>query len=68
MGQEIIVEFPRTVTNENLKIYSSLKQCMLNNAELRMALVEAAETIEKQTALIEQLKEALDAGKTFKYY
>ncbi len=63
-----IVEFPRTVTNENLKIYASLKQCMTNNEELRQALVTAAETIERQTAMIEHLHECLNAGKTFKYY
>lgn len=59
---------PLSVTNENLKIYASLKQCMANNEELRQALVEAAETITKQTALIEHLYECLNAGKTFKYY
>ena len=65
---EIIAEFPRSVTNESLKIYDSLRQCMRNNEELRQALVNAAETIEKQTALIEHLYECLNAGKSFKYY
>lgn len=41
---------------------------MTNNEELRQALVHAAETITKQTDIIEQLHEALDAGKSFKYY
>ena len=59
---------PMSVTNENLKIYASLKQCMQNNAELRMALIEAAEVIEQQTALIEHLKGCIDAGKSTAYH
>lgn len=66
--RETIAEFPRSVTNENLKIYASLRQCMANNEELRKALVDAAETIERQTAMIEHLHECLNAGKTFRYY
>lgn len=53
---EIIANLrPRTVDHENTKLYSMLKQCMANNEELRQALVEAAETIDKLTAkLLEQ--------------
>lgn len=40
---------PLTVNHENSKLYSMLKQCMCNNEELRQALLEAAETIEKLT-------------------
>lgn len=40
---------PLTVNHENSKLYSALKQCMENNAELRMALVESAEMIERLT-------------------
>lgn len=50
---------PMSVTNENLKIYASLKQCMRNNEELRQALVTAAETITRQTELIEHLHRVL---------
>ena len=46
---------PLDVTHQNSLLYASLKQCMKNNEELRQALVEAAETIDKLTAkLIEQ--------------
>lgn len=46
---------PLTVNHENSKLYSMLKQCMRNNEELRQALLEAAETIEKLTQqLVEQ--------------
>lgn len=65
---EITAEFPRSVTNENLKIYASLKQCMQNCNDLRMALLEAAEVIERQTELIEHLKGCIDAGKSSAYY
>ena len=40
---------PLTVSHENSKLYAALKQCMENNAELRMALVESAEMIERLT-------------------
>ena len=59
---------PRSVNNESSLLWASLRQCMTNNEELRQALVHAAETITKQTDIIEQLHEALDAGKSFKYY
>lgn len=38
---------PLTVNHETLKIYGALRQCMQNNQELRKALVEATDTIEK---------------------
>lgn len=44
-----LVPKPLTVNHENSKLYASLKQCMTTNAELRIALIEAAETIEKLT-------------------
>ena len=48
--QETIVSLkPLSVTHENSKLYSMLKQCMANNEELRQALVDAAETISKLT-------------------
>ena len=47
---------PLTVNHENSKLYASLKQCMLNNENLRreivemqMQLVDAAEMIERLT-------------------
>ncbi len=40
---------PITVNHENSKLYSMLKQCMANNAELQQALLEAAETIQNLT-------------------
>ena len=40
---------PLSVSHENSKLYSMLKQCMTNNEELRQALVDAAETIDKLT-------------------
>jgi len=40
---------PLTVSHENSKLYAMLKQCMSNNEELRQALVDAAETIDKLT-------------------
>ena len=40
---------PLSVGHENSKLYSMLKQCMTNNEELRQALVDAAETIDKLT-------------------
>lgn len=50
LDQATIAELrPRSVTVENSKLYSALRQCMLNNEELRQALVEAAETIDKLT-------------------
>ena len=46
---------PLVVTHENSMLYASLKQCMKNNEELRQALVDAAETIDKLTQkLLEQ--------------
>ena len=47
--QEIIVDKPLTVNHETSKLYSALRQCMQNNAELREALLEAAQTIELLT-------------------
>jgi len=40
---------PLSVSHENSKLYAMLKQCMSNNEELRQALVDAAETIDKLT-------------------
>ena len=40
---------PLTVNHENSKLYSMLKQCMANNAELHQAILEAAETIDQLT-------------------
>lgn len=44
---------PMTVNHENSKLYSMLKQCMTNNEELRQAMLEAAETIERLTKMLE---------------
>lgn len=46
---EINVKPPLTVNHETSQIYSALRQCMTNNAMLREALNEAAETIELLT-------------------
>ena len=46
---EINVSPPLTVNHETTQIYSALKQCMANNAMLREALNEAAETIKTLT-------------------
>lgn len=59
---------PITVNHHNSLLYDSLRQCMANNDELRKALLESAETIEKQIKLIEYLYEKCDAGRSFKYY
>jgi site-specific recombinase len=49
---------PRTVNHENSKLYAMLKQCMLNNEELRQALLEAAETIEILTQKLMEKNES----------
>ena len=54
---EINVKPPLTVNHETTQIYSALKQCMSNNAMLREALNEAAETIK---VLTEKLNEQRD--------
>lgn len=46
---EINVKPPLTVNHETSQIYSALRQCMSNNAMLRQALNEAAETIKLLT-------------------
>lgn len=46
---EINVKPPLTVNHEISQIYSALRQCITNNAMLREALNEAAETIELLT-------------------
>ena len=56
MDQEITGLRPKTVNHENSLLWASLKQCMENNAELRKALVDAAEVITRQTELIEELQ------------
>lgn len=43
------IDKPLTVNHETSKLYSALRQCMQNNQELRDALLDAAETIEKLT-------------------
>ena len=53
---EINVSPPLTVNHETSKIYSALKQCMANNAMLREALNEAAETIETLTKALNESK------------
>lgn len=45
----IICKPPLTINHETTQIYSALKQCMANNAMLREALNEAAETIKTLT-------------------
>lgn len=56
-GQEILAECaPLTWNHETSKIYSALKQCMANNAMLRNALTEAAETIELLTKALNENK------------
>lgn len=45
---------PLTVNHENSKLYSMLKQCMANNAELHLSLLEAAETIDMLTQSLKE--------------
>jgi hypothetical protein len=47
---------PLTWNHETSKIYSALKQCMSNNAMLREALNEAAETIKLLTEVVNESK------------
>lgn len=58
MGQAMKDEKPVVYTHENFKVYSALKQCMQNNAELREALVDAAEMIERLTQELEKRNES----------
>ena len=53
---EIYVKPPLTINHETTQIYSALKQCMANNAMLREALNEAAETIETLTKALNESK------------
>lgn len=50
------LEAPLTVNHETSKLYSALRQCMQNNQELRDALLDAAETIEKLTEKLNENK------------
>jgi hypothetical protein len=50
---------PLSVTHENTLIYSALKSSMDNNEQLRKSLEEAADTIDKQTDLIQNLMEVI---------
>lgn len=52
--KEILVDPPLTVNHETSKLYSALRQCMMNNAELRDALLEAAQTIELLTGKLNE--------------
>lgn len=45
---------PLTVNHETSKLYGALRQCMMNNAELRDALLEAAQTIELLTGKLNE--------------
>jgi hypothetical protein len=45
---------PLTVNHDTLKIYSALRQCMQNNQELRKALVEATDTIQKLVKALDE--------------
>lgn len=53
---EINVKPPLTVNHETSQIYSALRQCMANNAMLRDALNEAAETIQLLTEKLNESK------------
>ena len=53
---EICVKPPLTINHETTQIYSALKQCMANNAMLREALNEAAETIKTLTKALNESK------------
>jgi len=48
---------PLSVTHENSKLYSMLKQCMTNNAELHNSLLDATETIYLLTKALEAKNE-----------
>lgn len=50
------IDRPLTVNHETSKLYSALRQCMQNNQELRDALLDAAETIEKLTEKLNENK------------
>lgn len=49
---------PKLLTHENFKVYSALKSCMANNEELRQALLDAAQMIERLTAELERKNES----------
>lgn len=53
-----MMDKPIVYTHENFKVYSALKQCMQNNAELREALVDAAEMIKQLTQELEKKNES----------
>ena len=59
--QAITVNKPLVITHENSLLYTSLKQCMANNEELRQALLDAAQTI---SALTEKLREQNESKST----
>ena len=48
------IDKPLTVNHETLKIYSALKSCMVNNEELRAALLDAVDTINKLTKALNE--------------
>ena len=45
---------PKLYTHDAFKVYSALKQCMQNQEEMRVALLDAAKTIEKLTKMLEE--------------
>ncbi len=49
---------PLDVNHHNTLLYTSLRQCMANNAELRDELLKAAEMINKLTQMLQEKNES----------
>jgi hypothetical protein len=59
LSQEMVTTAkPMTVNHENSKLYSMLKQCMANNAELHQDLLTAAEIIDQLTQRLREKDES----------
>lgn len=56
--EAVTIVKPMTVNHENTKLYSMLKQCMANNAELHQSLLEAAEIIDLLTQALKEKDES----------
>jgi hypothetical protein len=56
-AMETIAKHPVLVTHESIMLYSSLKQCMANNEELRQTLIDAALIIQQLTQKLQEKNE-----------
>lgn len=52
-----MISQPLTVGHENSQLYAALKQSLQEKEELRIALLEAAETIDKLVRMVEEYRE-----------